>query len=223
MGKSKTKTEQTNKPVYSAQIEGAANTVNQAYQAQAPKISGIADQFLGTSQNLLDRYNEGNPATTAANDYIQSTLSSDSGNNPHLQSMIDLTNRNTALDLNTYLGTRGNLGSSVQTDLLSRALADNELGYRYDDYNNQENRKLQAAGLLPSVTAAEYEPLSQALQVGQFGAFAPIDAATANANTTAGLLGQYQDVNGTQTQSGGLLGQILGAAGQVGGAYLTGG
>jgi len=219
MGKKKTKTQQTNKPVYSSQIEGAANTANQAYNAQAPAIADISNQFLGVSGNLLDQYNSGgNPATEAAQNYITSTLGQEPGNNPYLDDIVGLTNENLARDINTHLGTRGNLGGSVQSDILARELGRNELGLRYEDYNNQENRQANAAGLAPSVSAASYLPIDQALQTGRFGAFSPLDAATQNAVTTGGLLGQYQNVNGTQTQSGGLLGQIL-----QGGSLFLGG
>jgi len=39
----------------------------------------------------------------------------------------------------------------------------------------------------------------------------PLQASALNSASTAGLLGQYQNTEGTQTQSGGLLGSIIGA------------
>jgi hypothetical protein len=67
-------------------------------------------------------------------------------------------------------------------------------------------------------------PTQAAAQFGQQGAMLPLQAGALNAASIGGLLGQYQDVRGTQTQNGGLggmLGGILGAglSGWAGGGF----
>lgn len=211
MGKKKTKTEQTNKPVYSAEIGAAANSQQNAYNAQAPKIAEYADGQLDLSADLLAQYREGDPTVQAAQGYLTDTLSSDPQNNPYLDDMIAQTNDNTRRSLQTQLGTRGGIGGSSERDIISRALSEQELGMRYSDYDNQMNRKTQAAGLTPSVTGSQYIPLAASMQAGQTGAMLPLQASLANSAGVGGLLGQYQDVKGKQTQSGGF-GDILGMA-----------
>lgn len=212
MGKKKQETKQSNTPVYSAQIEGAANAQNAAYQRQLPAINQYADSLNGVSQGLLERYEQGDPSINAAQDYITSTLSADPQSNPYLDEMIALTGDNTRRAIQTQLGTRGGIGGSVERDLVSRALAENELGFRYNDYDNQMNRKSQVASLAPGVSAASYLPLDAAMKAGNQGAMLPLQASSLNSASVGGLLGQYQDVEGQQTQSGGLFGAILGSA-----------
>ena len=60
--KKKTKTTQTNKPIYSAQIEGAASNLNDTYAQQMPKVQGYADQIGGLTGDILSRYQQGDPA-----------------------------------------------------------------------------------------------------------------------------------------------------------------
>ena len=59
------------KPIYSSQVEGAANNINAAYAAQAPKIQGYADQVGSLLPGMIDRAQNGGTATQAANDYLQ--------------------------------------------------------------------------------------------------------------------------------------------------------
>lgn len=209
MGKKKTKSTQTNKPIYSSQIEGAANTQQAAYEESAPKIAEFSDNMLDVSSGLLDKYYEGDPTINAAQDYITSTLSADSANNPYLEDMIDMTGDNTRRQLQTQLGTRGGIGGSAEYDIVARALAENEMKYRYDDYNAQQGYKQNAASLAPSITQSSYLPLESAFSTGQIGAMMPMQAALANSSGVGGLLGQYQTVNGKQTSSGGI-GEVVG-------------
>lgn len=209
--KQTTTTQQTNKPVYANEIKGAANTLNNTYSQQAPKIAGISDQFLDLSGDLLEKYRAGDPAVNAARGYVTDTLGADPTNNPYLNDMIAQTNDSVRNQLQAKLGTRGLTGSSDYYGLISKNLAQNETGLRYNDYNAAMDRKAQAAGMAPGVAAADLLTLAPALSTGQMGAMLPMQGALQYAAGTGGLLGGYQNVNGTQTQQSnpGLLG-ILG-------------
>ena len=67
---------QTVKPVYGTQIEGAASTLNSAYQANAPKVQGISDTLTGLVPGMAEKYKAGNPTLNAAGDYITRTVNS---------------------------------------------------------------------------------------------------------------------------------------------------
>lgn len=216
----KQKTRQTNTPHYSPQILGAANAQQAAYDRSMPQINAYSDRLMGLSENLFSQYEQGDPTIQASQDWIQNTLALDPGANPHLDGMIALTGDNTRRAIQTQLGTRGGIGGSSERDIVSRALADNELGYRYRDYDATMARQAQAAGMAPGITAASYLPLDYGMRAGGAGAMLPLSAALANSAGVGGLLGQYQDVEGETRQSGGLLGDLLGTAAQIGSAAI---
>lgn len=197
----KVKTESTTKPVYSAQIEGAARDLNSAYQGQKGAIGQVSNDMVDLSGDLLDRFRQGDPTIGAAKNYITDTLGSDPTNNPYLDDMVAMSNDNVRNTLQARMGTRGATGGSDYYGLIGRELGKNELGMRYSDYDQAMNRKAQAAGMAPGVVAGEYIPLAAGMQAGQAGALLPIQAAAANAAGTGGLLGQYTNSKGTQKQN----------------------
>jgi len=201
---------------------GAANTLQNTYAAQAPKVAAMADQFGGVTNDLLARYTSGDPTVTAANDYVQNTLGSDPTNNPYLESMISQTNDNVRNQLQASMGTRGLTGSSDYYGLIGKGLAQNETGLRYADYDRSMDRKAQAAGMAGGVAAGQYIPLASALSTGGFATGAPMDAALRNAAGVGGLLGGYTSQTGTQKQSGGFLGDLLLSGLGAAGAYFGG-
>ena len=216
MGSKKTKTKQRNEPIYGAQITGAANAQQSAYDRSLPAINNYSDALMGVSNDLFDQYRQGDPTTQAAQGYVQDTLAMQPGDNPYLNDIISQTGDNTRRQLQTQLGTRGGIGGSSELDIVGRALAQNESGLRYQDYNNLANRQMQAAGMAPGLLAGSYLPLDAAMRAGGQGAMMPLQAALANSAGVGGLLGQYQNVEGEQRQSGGLLGQLLSSAVQGG-------
>jgi hypothetical protein len=224
MGKQKSTSTQTNKPIYAAEVEGAARTQQDAYNQAQPAISQFSNNAGAASQSLFDRYqNGGDPATAAASDFITRTLGADPQNNPFLDQMVAQTGDNTRRAIQTQLGTRGGIGGSAERDIVSRNLANQELSARYSDFDRTRQMQMQAAGMAPGVAAAGYLPLQQAMESGQAGAMLPLQASLANSAGIGGLLGQYQDVKGKQTQSGGLLGQILSGFLQGGLGSIIGG
>jgi hypothetical protein len=211
MGSKKTKTTQTNKPIYSAEIGGAANNIANAYTGSAGAARDVSSNLGQVSSDLFAQYRQGgDPTVSAASSYLRSQLQGDPTQNPYLQQQIDLTNESVRNQAQASLGRRGLTGGSDYTNLITRALAQNESGVRYQDYNNAENRRLQAAGLAPSIAQAGYLPLQQATQAGLQGALLPSQLAAIQGAGIGGLLGQYQDVRGTQKQSGISFGEISG-------------
>lgn len=222
MGKKKTTTTQTNKPIYSSQIEGAANTQQAAYNQSRDKIAGVSDNLLGLSDDLLARFRDGDPAIDAAKGYVTDTLSGDPASNPYLDDMIAQTNDNVRNQMQASMGTRGLTGGSDYYGLIGRELAKNETGLRYTDYDREQQRRAQAAGMAPGLVAGEYIPVAGAMEAGTSGAMLPLQAALANSAGIGGLLGQYQNVKGTQKQSGGFFGDLLLSGLGAAGSYFGG-
>lgn len=191
MGLSSSKS--TNKPIYSQQIENAANTVQSAYSANQPRVQSTANSLLGLGSDLLARYNAGDPGVRAATDYNMSVLGGRYlGGNPQLQTIIDQTGADVANQVNAHLGTRGRTGGDSQAAQLARELAKNETSLRYQDYSAERDRMEKAGDLAPALASAQYLPLAPAVSALQAGTSLPTDAANQYAATVGGLLGQYQ-------------------------------
>lgn len=202
MGKRKTTSTQTNRPVYSAEITGAANNITNAYNASQPAVQTLTNNLGAASNDLFAGMQGGNNAVLNANNFINQQLTGDPQSNPYLDAMVERTNNSVRNQQQAILGRRGMTGGSDYTNLISRALASNETGLRYDDYNNAMNRRFQAAGMAG-------QGLGTAAALGAQGAMLPTQLAALQGAGVGGLLGQYQTVNGRSTQSGGLM-DVLG-------------
>lgn len=220
MGLSSSTTKTSTKPVYSAQMEGAANNVSSAYNAAAPGIANSAAQIGGMIPGMIAKYGN-DPNVTAARTYDQGVLGGQYLNgSPQLDAIVGQTNNDTRNGAEASLGARGLTGGSDYTGIISRALAQNETNLRYSDYNNQLTRMDGAAGRAGSYGAADAGQLGQIIAAAQ-AQQAPIQAAAGQASSIGGLLGQY--TNGTQTSTpsiGMLIAQMAAKAAQ---AYAGGG
>ena len=198
----------------SPQQVSAGNTLNSTFQSQLPRIQGYADQLGGLIPSIMERYNAGNPAVNASQDWITRTLGQ-TGENPYLQNMIDQSGMDTARGINANLGTRGNVGGSVQQRILASELAKQSLGMRYQDYDRQRALQAQAAGMAPGVAAADTIQIAPLLSAAQYAGGAPLNATSQYASGMGSLFGNTGTQATTQTQSGGLLGQLLGTGLQM--------
>ena len=209
----KSKTKSTNKPVFEQQITGAANDVTSAYNANKASLQAGADQFGGLIPSILDKYRN-DPTNALARTHYNDVLGGkylDSGN-PYLQGIIDNTGNDVRNGLSASLGTRGLTGGSDYAGIISRELAKNATGLRYDDYNRQSDRMDNAAASVGNLASADGAYLDQALAAYR-AQTAPLLAAQDYGSTIGGLLGSYQNTKTTQKGGvGGLLGGLAGSA-----------
>lgn len=217
--KAKSKTE--TRPIYSAQIEGAAGNINSAYSAQAPKIGAITDQLGSLVPGLLDRYTSGDPNITAARDYDKAVLGREFlGSNPHLDDIVQRSNDGVRNGVAASLGTRGLTGGSAFSDIISRNLAANDTNLRYQDYSAERARMDAAANRAGTYGAAEQTPIASILNI--LGAQQmPLQTAVGAGNGVGGLLGQYTNQSTTSTPSIAML--MAQMAGNAASAYAGGG
>lgn len=218
----KSKSKQTNKPVYGAAIEGAAGDITNAYRTAQPGLQAGASKFGGVLDSVLAKYNAGDPTIDAARKYSTDVLGGKylGAGNPYLDQMVEQAGNEARNQTTASLGTRGLTGGSAHSDIVSRAVADKALGLRYGDYSAERDRMGQTVSQVPGLIAAEngiLDPAFAAYEAMQ----APIRAAVGAGSGVGGLLGQYQDVTTKQKGSlAGLLAQIAGNAAQ---AYAGGG
>lgn len=208
MGLSSSKTTTTNTP--SKQQVDAGNTLSGAFTQQMPKINAYADQVGGLIPGMIDKYRAGDAGVNAARGYVTSTLGQ-TGENPYLQQMIDQSGGDMARQVNASLGTRGNLGGSVQAKIMANQLSRNALGMRFDDYNRSQQMKAQAAGMAPGLAAADTIQIAPLLSATQLAGGMPMDAVGRYASGMGGLFGNTGSQTTTQSPGlGGILGGLLG-------------
>lgn len=221
MGKKKVKSEQTNKPIYSGEMEAANRNVQNAYTQAQPMVNQASNNMGLASEQAFQQFRDGDPTIQMGQQTLQGMMQG--GENPYINDMLDISNNRIQNQMGARLARTGNTGGSDYTNLITRALAENETGTRFNQFNQSQNRALQAAGMAPGLLAGSYLPAQMGAQLGAQGAMLPQQAAALQAASTGGLLGQYQNVKGKQTQSGGLFESILGGALGLGSAALMGG
>lgn len=219
MGKSKSKS--TNKPVYEAEIKGAANTVTGAYNQAQPGLNAGADQFAAIRQGILDRYaSPDNPLNAARGHYSDVLSGRYLEGNPELDAVVGRVGDDIRNQIGASVGTRGQTGGSSHLGLVGREVGRAASDLRYQDWANQLARMDNAASSVGSLGQAESAMLSPAIQAYQ-AQLAPLMAAQDYGSTIGGLLGQYQ--NTTTTQKQGLGGMLAGLGGSALAGWASGG
>lgn len=219
MGKKKSTT--TNKPIYSGQIEGAANTVTGAYNQAAPGLQAGANQFGSIRDSILARYNAADNPLNAARSHYSNVLSGRYlGGNPELDAVVGRVGDDIRNQVGASIGTRGLTGGSSHSGIVGREVGRAASDLRYEDWANQLARMDNAAASVGSLGQAESAMLDPAIRAYQ-AQTAPLLAAQDYGNTIGGLLGQYQTVK--QKQSGGLGGMLAGVAGSALSGWASGG
>ena len=113
------------------------------------------------------------------------------------------------------LGAKGLTGGSDYSKLITDRIARNTLDTRYGDYSNWQDRRANAAGMAPSMAAADVIQVAPMLSTLE-SSLTPLQAAGGYAEGIGGLLGQY-----TKTKQKGSLGQaLIGAGAQLGSAAI---
>lgn len=210
MGTKKTTSKTT--PYDPASINRGTGALHSTYDAQMPKVTQIADNLTGMLPDMMAKYKAGNPAVNAASDYVTSTLGGD-GTNPNLDAYIAQTQDEAQNRVGASINKLG-LGPAGSTyqGAVGREVGKIGLGMRYDDWNQGQQRKAQAAGMAPGLAAADVIQVAPMLSTAQLGANLPMDTANRYAAGIGGLLSPYSTTE--QKQSGGLgsmLGGLLGA------------
>jgi hypothetical protein len=221
MGLSSSKSKTTTKPVYSAQIEGAAGNVTNAYNAQAPKVTAVTDALGGLVPGLIEKYTAGDPNVNAAKSYNLDVLQGKYLNgNPYLDSIVDKTANTARNQTAGALGTRGLTGGSAFADIISRNVSDASNTLRYNDYNAERGRMDSAVGASAGLSAAEQLPIATLLEIAQAQQL-PVQTAAGAGSAVGGLLGSY--TNSTTKQSMPLGSLLAGLAGSALSGWATGG
>jgi hypothetical protein len=210
MGLFSKKKKTTTTPVYGAQIEGAANQVQNVFNAQQPGLNAITSQITGALPGLGARAFGEDETVTAAQGYARDAIGGKYlDSNPYIDEMAGIAARDAGDEVNSYFGKIGRVGGGAHQESLGRGISEAILGVRNQNYNSERDRQAQAASLSPSLNAGQYAGIPAFLQTAEAGAELPYTGAKTLASTIAGLLGQYTT---TKSKNSGGLGSVLAGA-----------
>ena len=192
--------------------KAAAGTVQGVFDANQGSLQGLTDTVQGTVPGLSNNFEGWNPSVGQSQDYYGDVLGGkflDPSSNPGLESVLGRMRGDVSDEVNSQFSLGGRYGSGAHTGVLTDRLADAEGNILYGNYNAERSRQDAAAGAAPQ---AQNQSLAALLQAAGVGAELPYTGAN---NLASGLSALFS--GGTQTQKGpGILGQIIGAVGQVG-------
>ena len=239
MGGSKKQTTKTEsnpwapaQPALQQQLAGVQAYLSnpQSYQAyQGPRVAQMSD----ATRAGLDELALASGGRTAA-DYLSGVIGGDFFN-PAINDLIEAVRANIAPSINSAFARAGMTGSTTHQGILAKALAQGMAQPLFQAYEADQARRLQAAGMLPSISAGNALAAIQAGQIGESYDQRNIDAArqaweeqrmaglrpileTLPVTTGIGGLGGTS-TSQTKQSGGGLFDSILGT-GMMGAAIL---
>lgn len=200
-------------------VSGLQN-VQSVVGENAGPLQDLTGQVQGLVPGLIAKYNAGDPALNAAENYTTSTLARDPyAGSPQLNNLVDLTNANVRDQVGASYGSRGSFGGTAWESALAKGLAQNEAGLRYGDVQNQQQLQQAAAGMAPQQAAASYLGISPVLQAAQTGAALPYTGINALSQDYNNIYGSAN--RSVQTGPSPLL-QALGSGAQAAASYFGG-
>lgn len=201
---------------------GAANNLQNTYNAQSGKIAQASDSVMSLLPGMIEKYQAGDSGVNAARGYNTDVLSGKYlGANPYLDEMLADSNNDIVNSSQAALGLKGLTGGSSYADLISRNVAKNTLATRYQDYDQERSRMATAAGQSPGLAAADVIQVAPMLSTLE-SSMLPMQAAQGYAGSIGGLFSPYSSTTSTQKTGGlgSILGGLLSAGAQVGSAAM---
>jgi len=123
-----------------------------------------ATQNLGI-QSIQNRALNGGATLNNAESNLNQMMSG--GSNPYLDAMYNKAARNVVSNYQVADRGSGSFGNSGLQESLGTGLADLATGMYGNAYAQDQNNRLQAIGMAPTINQAAYQPASQLLNAGQ--------------------------------------------------------
>jgi hypothetical protein len=210
MGKKSSKTKTTTTPWAPAQpyLLGAASSIQNTVNQNAPQLQALQSQITGKLPDLWNMAMDQStvqPSVNYANDVLGGKYLN---SNPYLDSIVQRGEQDAANRVNSTFSQYGRTGSNDHAIDLARGTADAGNSLRYTDYANERGRMDNAAGLLPQIQASRFSGVTPALAGTQLAGQLPYYGVGALSGI-GNLFGGY----GTSTgkQPGGWGSDLLGA------------
>lgn len=116
-----------------AGVQGLERLANQPMAQQ-----GVLSNLIGGTQRGFD----------VSNDVLMRTAGGPAAANPYLDNVLKTASQRAADQVNAQFSGAGRFGSGAHAGILSDRLGSIETQARFDDYNNERTRQINAAGLL---------------------------------------------------------------------------
>ena len=199
---------------------GAADNLKSVVNANAPQLQQTADTMSGYANTLGQRVFGANPLVDQAKAYASDVLGGKYLNgSPQLDNMAGLARSNAFDAVNQGFGRSGMAGGTNHGGALGRGIAQAEMGLRYQDLLNQQNRMDQMANNAGTMSIADLQGLPLYASLAGQGAALPYLGATTLASGLGGLLGNQV----TTTQKGSLAQMLMNGFNSAAQAYAGGG
>jgi hypothetical protein len=170
-------------PFASGYLDRAQNVADQAYQPYTgATIAGFNPFQTSAFQGIADRASAGNPAMNAANGALTNTIQGGFlQGNPFLQNQIDAAQGDLTKQWNNVAkpawdtamsnsGSFGNAGvaqaNAYAQEGLQKNLGQISSNMRFQNYDQERNRQMQAMGMAPSFANQDYQDLNALQGVG---------------------------------------------------------
>lgn len=239
-GGSQTQTTQVKVPAYLENelkygVSESRRLYDQGPASYEEIFAGLDPLQQEAMQGILSQARNGTSQYNSAKDFIQSTLDSQSGQNPYLQQMMDIQGRQANNAVMSQFNAGGRFGSAANAVAASKAITEATTPLLFDQYNKDQAMKFQAANMAQQFSDYDYANLGKIASVGDIYQQMAQSKLDYEANKEGAWLDQYMArINGsgannlkTQTQTtsggGGGLMSILGPALMIGGMFATGG
>ena len=146
----------------------AQDLFNQGKFSAAPyegnRVAGFGDATLGAQQGILDMAGGGAPGTEAARNTLMGMMSGTGFSN--MQGVRDNILGGAIPAATSMFSGSGMTNSSAAMDGVGRAATEALAPFEYGAFENQQNRAMNAAGMMPGMDAAMYNPFLMQSQVG---------------------------------------------------------
>jgi hypothetical protein len=117
-------------------------------------------------QGTLNLANAGDPTVAAGQDYLTNLLQTPSGQNPYLDQMLEKYGQKANAMVTSNMNKAGRFGSGSHAGTAATAISEATLPHLFDQYNTDQQMKMAAAGLAPSMAQFDYDRMSRAGAVG---------------------------------------------------------
>lgn len=128
-------------------------------------FSGQTESALG---GVEQRALAGNPLDQAGQEQVLNTLGGyyTQAGNPNLQAVGQRIQNTVRPGIDSQFANAGRYGSGAHEESMTRAFADAAAPYAFQNYENERNKQMQAAGLAPSMAQTDYNDLDRLAVVG---------------------------------------------------------
>ena len=222
-GKTTTKSKVT--PWDPASINAASGALKTGYGQATANIAQLSPILNNAITQASANVNTPPQYLTDARAQLDKTINGDyldPASNPYASGMAKLIADRTQGNYNQTFGASGRAHGGLAALLSGQGVGD-ALGSFYGGlYQNERGAQQQATMAAPAFHQDQYTDINNLLPAVQGTSMLPLNAAATYAAGTGGLLSPYTNTTQTQKQGFGL-GQILGLAGMVGGAFMPGG